>query len=113
MNSNDVEKYLASAPKGWIPSSPVEEYLSKGPEENSSSNEESGSIPYANVPYVPFTGGTINTAQQHQAENLLSQGAKGAAQNFLNTPEEAANVLDRKSTRLNSSHQIISYPASS
>ena len=65
------------------------------PEDMDSLNKESRSIPYANVPYVPFTGGTINTAQQRQAENLLSQGAKGAAQNFLNTPEEAANVFGK------------------
>ena len=94
--ANNVESYLASAPKGWMPSNSEEAYLASGPSMKASMpNIETGSFPYANVPYIPFTGGTIPVNQQHQAENLMSQGMQGAAQSFLNTPEQAANVFGR------------------
>src|SRR5258708_21150377 len=60
-------------------------------------------------PFAPFLTSTVKDAAVEEITNQEGDRPNVAASDIWSVPLLVCNLLDRKSTRLNSSHQIISY----
>src|SRR5258708_21860257 len=72
---------------------------------NQTSNQMSSGLSFTTAAQNPTAAGSVNNYQQALAQSRQYGTNAASAQTNLNTEDR----LDRKSTRLNSSHQIISY----